>query len=153
MSPGEGATSDEVRKSGATPTRELVKRIQNQVFPLKINYFRSERGLTQALAKLNELWPEVNHQIVSNVHDRVHAREAASMAATARWMYTAALARKERRGEGLHVLQEYPDVDPEQQHRLLVSGLEEIRVGTDRSFLAPASFNSKSVHSQEAAVK
>ncbi|WP_052098452.1 FAD-dependent oxidoreductase [Paenibacillus stellifer] len=153
LSPGEGASSDEVRKSGATPTRELVKRIQDQVFPLKINYFRSERGLTQALAKLNELWPEVNHQIVSNVHDRLHAREAASMAATARWMYTAALARKERRGEGLHVLQEYPDADPEQQHRLLVSGLEEIRVGTDRSFLAPASFNSKSVHSQEAAVK
>lgn len=153
LSPGEGATSDEVRKSGATPTRELVKRIQDQVFPLKINYFRSERGLTQALAKLNELWPEVNHQIVSNVHDRLHAREAASMAATARWMYTAALARKERRGEGLHVLQEYPDTDPEQQHRLLVSGLEEIRVGTDRSFLATASFNSKSVHSQEAAVK
>ncbi|MBY9078093.1 FAD-binding protein [Paenibacillus sp. HN-1] len=153
LSQAEGGSSTEFRQGGATPTRELVKRIQDQVFPLNINYFRSEHGLRQALAKLNDLWPEVNRQILTNVHDRVHAREAASMAATARWMYTAALARKESRGEGLHVLQEYPDVDPAQHHRLLVSGLEEIRVGLDRPCLTQASFITESVNSQEAAVK
>ena len=112
----------------AVPTRELVKAVQNEVLPLDINYFRTEAGLTQSLDRLNKLWPQVNEQAPVTVHERVHAREAAAMAATARFIYTAALARKESRGAGLHVLAEYPDTDPKQQYRLLVSGLEHIQV-------------------------
>lgn len=114
---------------------ELIKAVQDQVLPLHINYFRSESGLTAALGKLHSYWPSVNEQTIGNVHERVYAREAAAMAATARWMYTAALARKETRGAGLHTLAEYPELDPLQQHRLLVSGLDTITVRTDRSFL------------------
>ncbi|WP_020620418.1 FAD-dependent oxidoreductase [Paenibacillus daejeonensis] len=130
-----------VQGDGPTPgqidTRTLIRSIQAQVLPLEINYFRTEKSIGEALGKLHALWPEVNAQAPVTVHDRVHAREAAAMAATARWMYTAALARKETRGGGLHVLREYPELDPNQHHRLLVSGLERIEVKPDRSFLTP----------------
>lgn len=115
--------------------RELVKAIQNQVLPLEINFFRTEEGIKQALAELNQLWPKVQQQQVENVHDVVHAREAAAMAATARWIYTAALSRKEKRGGGLHAFPEYPDLDPKQHHRIVLSGLDEISVSYDTSFL------------------
>lgn len=112
----------------AVDTRELIKAIQNEMLSLDINYFRTEAGLTESLKRLHQLWPKVNDQAPATVHERVHAREAAAMAATARWIYTAALARKETRGSGLHGLAEYPDVDPKQQYRLLVAGLEDIQV-------------------------
>ncbi|QNK56319.1 FAD-dependent oxidoreductase [Paenibacillus sp. PAMC21692] len=136
---GLGASSNKA-SSGAEPvaTREFVKAIQDQVLPLEINYFRTETGLTAALQKLDGLWKHVNGQAPGDVHERVHAREAAAMAATARWIYTAGLARKETRGGGLHLLKEYPELDPHQHHRLLVSGLEHIEVKRDRSFLTAA---------------
>lgn len=111
-------------------TRSLIAGIQREVFPLEINYFRSEAGLRQSLDRLDALWPQVyGLPTVGTVQERVRSREAAAMAATARWMYTAALARKETRG--MHTLAEYPDPDPSQQHRLLVAGLDEIAVRPD----------------------
>ncbi|OXS52841.1 pyridine nucleotide-disulfide oxidoreductase [Cohnella sp. CIP 111063] len=132
-------TGGRALSSPRVETAELVRAIQDQVFPLQINYFRSEVGLKAALNKLHSYWPSVNEQAPGNVHERVHAREAAAMAATARWIYTAGLARKETRGAGLHLLAEYPDEDPNQHHRLLVSGLETIRTRPDRTFLGGAS--------------
>src|SRR5690606_22190261 len=104
------------------------------VLPLEINYFRTEEGLKKALFELNELWPIVQQQHIESVHDIVHARETAAMAATARWMYTAALTRKEKRGGGLHVLAEYPELDPQQCHRIILKGVEEINISYDTSF-------------------
>ncbi|MCR2804673.1 FAD-dependent oxidoreductase [Paenibacillus soyae] len=124
--------------SSRVETSELVQAIQDQVLPLPINYFRSEAGLAAALNKLNSYWPSVNEQAPATVHDRVRAREAAAMAATSRWMYTAALARKETRGGGLHLLAEYPELDPNQHYRLLVSGLDSIQTRPDRAFLGAA---------------
>ncbi|WP_337098361.1 FAD-binding protein [Paenibacillus sp. YIM B09110] len=134
-----GLRKEEQRANEGEPvdTRELVKAIQDEVLPLQINYFRTEAGLTESLGRLNELWPRVNEQQPETATERVQAREAAAMAATARWMYTAALARKESRGAGLHVLAEYPEVDPNQQYRLLVSGLEQIVTRPESA--APAS--------------
>ena len=108
---------------------ELVSAIQREVLPLSINYFRSEAGLERSLERLNALWPLVHRRVPDTVRGRVRAREAAAMLATARWMYTAALARRETRG--MHTLAEYPAEDPAQRHRLLVSGLDRIRVRTD----------------------
>ncbi|MBH5317439.1 FAD-binding protein [Paenibacillus sp. GSMTC-2017] len=142
-------------RAGQTPpatrveTPELVRAIQDQVLPLSINYFRTEAGLTSALNKLNSYWPSVNEQVPKNVHERVHAREAAAMLATARWMYTAALARKESRGSGLHSFAEYPNVDPNQHYRLLVSGLDHIEVRPDRTFLGSRAGVSLSVAERE----
>jgi len=115
--------------------KELVKAIQEEILPLGKNYFRSEPVIQGALENLHELWPKVQSQKVESIHDVVHAREAAAMAATARWIYTAALDRKESRGKGLHFFKEYPDVDPNQHHRVIVSGLDKIQVSHDTSFL------------------
>jgi len=71
----------------------------------------------------------VHGRVPATAQGRVRARETAAMAATARWMYTAALARRETRG--MHTLAEYPSADPAQRHRLLVSGLDRIGVRPD----------------------
>jgi Succinate dehydrogenase/fumarate reductase, flavoprotein subunit len=129
---GSASASNGTASSPAVTSQELIKEIQNQVLPLSINYFRTEAGLKQALHRLDEVWKRVNGQVPGNVLEQVRARETAAMAATARWMYTAALSRKESRSGGLHVLAEYPDQDEAQQYRLLVSGLEEISVRTEQ---------------------
>lgn len=107
-------------------TASVVDAVQREVFPLDINYFRSEPVLAKSLHRLNDLWPLVHGPVAESVQSRVRTREAAAMVATARWMYTAALTRRESRG--LHSLIEYPDTDLAQQHRLLVSGIDEIKV-------------------------
>ncbi|RTE03544.1 FAD-dependent oxidoreductase [Paenibacillus whitsoniae] len=105
----------------------LVEAVQREVFPLDINYFRSEPVLRESLARLDALWSGIQGAAASpTVQGRVRAREAAAMLATARWMYAAALARKESRG--LHRFLEYPETDPLQQHRLTVSGFDHIHV-------------------------
>nr|WP_236343380.1 FAD-binding protein [Paenibacillus plantiphilus] len=106
-----------------------VERIQSEMFPLHINYFRSEPVLQASLQRLHSLWPQVKGQVPPSVQGRVRARELAAMAASARWMYTAALARRESRG--LHLLAEYPGENPAYAHRLLVSGFEQIRVAAE----------------------
>ncbi|QJD86609.1 FAD-dependent oxidoreductase [Cohnella herbarum] len=108
----------------------LVKAVQQEVFPLDINYFRSEPVLRQSLERLHGLWAGIQGTVLHTIQGRLRTRETAAMIATARWMYTAALERKETRG--LHMLQEYPETDIAQQHRLIVSGLEQIRVYAER---------------------
>ncbi len=137
----EGKAEAVRRPSGATSaseaTRGLIEAIQQQVLPLPINYFRTEAGLKGALGQLDAIWQRVNSQLPQTPIEAVRARETAAMTATARWMYTAALSRKETRSGGLHVLAEYPEQDEAQQHRLLVSGLETIKVETEQVPNAP----------------
>ncbi|WP_409344399.1 FAD-dependent oxidoreductase [Paenibacillus sp. MBLB4367] len=125
-SAGRYGVSGGADSSDTIDTKAVIEAVQNEVHPLEINYFRSESGLTQSLERLHRLWPQLRGRAPETVQGRVKAREAAAMTATARWMYTAALARKETRG--MHTLAEYPGQDPSQQHRLLVSGLEDIKV-------------------------
>jgi hypothetical protein len=56
----------------------------------------------------------------------VKAREVAAMVATARWMYSSALERKETRG--MHEYLDYPQLDPSQQHYLISGGLDKVWV-------------------------
>lgn len=107
-------------------TSYLIQSVQREVFPLDINYFRSEPVIQKSLERLNGLWPEVYAEVSGDSRERIKAREAAAMAATARWMYSAALTRKETRG--MHTLLEYPDQDKGQQHRLTVRGIDRIQV-------------------------
>lgn len=109
--------------------KPLVAAIQREILPLQINYFRSEPGISSALKRLNALMPLLNGRVPATVQGIVQAREAAAMLAVGRWMYTAALARKETRG--LQKLAEYPELDPRQTHRLIVSGIEQISIGTE----------------------
>lgn len=122
---GTGQTSSIVDAPG------LVQAVQQEVFPLNINYFRSEPILRQSLARLNALWEKGHGRVESSIRGRVRTREAFAMLATARWMYTAALARRETRG--LHGFEEYPAMDPSQQHRLTVSGIDQIIVRAEQT--------------------
>lgn len=106
------------------PVREVIERVQREMFPLRINYFRSEPVLKASLERLNLLWPLVQGQVGPTATNRVQSREAAAMVANARWMYTAALLRKETRG--MHTMQEYPELDDRLNHRLLLSGTDTI---------------------------
>lgn len=109
--------------------KPLITAIQREILPLKINYFRSEPVISSALKRLDALKPCLNLQVPTTVQGIVQAREAAAMLTVGRWMYTAALARKETRG--LQKLAEYPELDPEQTHRLILSGIQQISISTE----------------------
>lgn len=109
--------------------KPLIAAIQREILPLQINYFRSEPGISSALKRLNALMPYLNGQAPASVQGIVQSREAAAMLAVGRWMYTAALARKETRG--LQKLAEYPELDPRQTHKLILSGIQHISVSTE----------------------
>lgn len=115
-----GERSNEIDEKG------VIEGVQAEVLPLNINYFRSELGLRASLSRLNAIWPSVDGVPGPTIQQHVRSREAAAMAATARWMYTAALSRPETRG--MHTLAEYPEQDPGQRHRLTVTGIDEIFV-------------------------
>jgi succinate dehydrogenase/fumarate reductase flavoprotein subunit len=106
---------------------QLVRDVQAEVFPYDRNLFRTERGLLESLGRLDQLWTDVQlarpEQLARSV---IRGREAASMLATARWMYATARHRQESRG--MHKHQDYPELDPQQQRRLVTSGLDTITV-------------------------
>ncbi|SEU25726.1 FAD-binding protein [Paenibacillus sp. NFR01] len=107
----------------------LTAAVQREILPLRINYFRSEPVVAAALQRLDGLMPELGGRIPASVQGIVKAREAAAMLAAARWIYTAALARKESRG--LQRLAEYPRLDPAQTHRLILSGIGRIALSAE----------------------
>lgn len=110
-----------------TPAPEqVIESVQAEVFPYDRNYFRSEAGLTQSLDRLNALWQEVRHGQAAADQQVIKAREAAAMVATARWMYSSALARQETRGMHRHL--DYPELDPTQQHYWTSGGLDQVWV-------------------------
>ncbi|HZZ16232.1 MAG TPA: FAD-binding protein, partial [Candidatus Sulfotelmatobacter sp.] len=115
--------------SDTLEVKPLVAAIQREILPLQINYFRSVPGISSALKRLNALMPFLNGRVPATVQGIVQAREAAGLLAVGRWMYTAALARKETRG--LQKLAEYPELDPRQTHRLILSGIEQISISTE----------------------
>ncbi len=108
---------------------EIIRCVQAEVLPYDRNLFRTELGLLESLSRLHNLWKEIRNSKVAEASQIVQARETAAMVATARWMYTSALARKETRG--LHQHLDYPQQDPNQRHHLLSGGLDQIWVKTE----------------------
>ncbi|MFN6535006.1 MAG: FAD-dependent oxidoreductase [Nostoc sp. EkiNYC01] len=119
------STSDRHHKFA---TDEVIQAVQAEVFPYEKNLFRTEQGLTESLAKLNHLWQEIRSSQVTSNQELIRAREAAAMVATARWMYSSAIERKETRGMHKHL--DYPEQDPNQQHYLISGGLDRVWVKT-----------------------
>ncbi|GBF78472.1 hypothetical protein PA598K_07122 [Paenibacillus sp. 598K] len=116
-------------EASKTTDAELQQAIQSEV-SIAINYFRSEPAVEASLQRLHALWPIVGRPRVSDtLQQRLRARELAAMAATARWMYTASLQRRETRA--MHTLAEYPEQDPGQRHRIALWGLETISTRYD----------------------
>lgn len=107
-------------------SEEIIQATQAEVFPYDRNYFRNEKGLIGSLERLNSLWNEIRGSKIADNSNIVRVREAVSMVATARWMYSSALERKETRG--MHKHQDYPDLDTNQQHHLVSGGLDRVWV-------------------------
>lgn len=103
-----------------------VQAVQAEVFPYDRNYFRSEAVLAASLNRLHTLWQDLRQQQVVDGSQQLRSREAAAMVATARWMYSSALQRRETRG--MHKHQDHPETDPNQQHYLTSGGLDQVWV-------------------------
>jgi succinate dehydrogenase/fumarate reductase flavoprotein subunit len=123
---GAGRAALRPSSSRSLDANAVVRAVQAEVFPFERNLFRTERGLTDSLGRLDQLWHEVQAGPAPFVRPALRAREAASMVATARFMYATARHRTETRG--MHKHQDFPGVDPAQQRRLVTGGLDEVWV-------------------------
>lgn len=119
----------EVKAGAAERTAEYVAAVQAEVKPYDINLFRTEKGLTSSLSRLDGLWKEQRSQEIQRTPEGVKAREAEAMTTTARWMYNSALARTETRG--MHKREDYKEIDNAQHHRLISGGLDQVWVKTE----------------------
>jgi succinate dehydrogenase/fumarate reductase flavoprotein subunit len=135
--PAGRATLRPDRDARTLDSEALVRAVQAEVFPFDRNLFRSARGLSESLTRLDGLWQEAQARPLQNARDVLRGREAAAMTATARFMYHSAQARTETRGMHKHV--DHPALDPAQQHRLISHGLDNIRVSREPLHRADAS--------------
>ena len=133
-----GAAGLRPRRPGrqARSTSEVVSTVQQRVFPLELNRFRTAAGLRESLAILDPLWEEVRDGLAPSGRPGTHSRQAAGLVAHARWMYRSALARTESRA--MHLRDDRPATDPGQAHRLHVDGLDEITVSPATATLTTA---------------
>jgi succinate dehydrogenase/fumarate reductase flavoprotein subunit len=114
--------------------RELTEAVQAEVIPCDRNLFRTEAGMSASLDRLNDLWKRARSGLQVEGESRptvatVRARESVAMVAHARWMYSVGRLRTETRG--MHKRIDHPDLDPAQQHRQLVGGLDRVWTGLD----------------------
>ncbi|MHA2856749.1 FAD-dependent oxidoreductase [Paenibacillus lautus] len=105
---------------------EYIRAVQEEVMPYDRNLFRTDEGLRNSLQRLDGVWKSIRQEPIHLDYQAVKKREAAAMAATARWMYRSAQARTETRG--MHKRVDYPELDETQHYRLITSGLDEISV-------------------------
>src|SRR6478736_759972 len=108
----------------AVDRRSVLKAAQDEILPLEKNVFRSGDKLRHSLRILESAWRELREHDRAIGTDAVSARETASVVATARLCYTAALTRDERRG--MHQREDVPEQKTEQQRRLLIGGLDDV---------------------------
>lgn len=104
--------------------RELSVATQNEILPVDKNAFRSAEGLAASIGSLNGIWAAASAGLGgTDVRERLWARETAGMIASARWAYLSAEQRTETRG--MHRRRDFPDTDPAQRQRILITGVEE----------------------------
>ncbi|GAA3388484.1 FAD-binding protein [Cryptosporangium minutisporangium] len=122
---GVGATGIRPASSATGVGRaEAIDVIRREVHPYDKNYLRNGSRLRPALAELDAIWESLRGGAVADGGNLAGLRQAAAMVAHARWMYTSALARTESRGMARR--EEFPELDPNQYHRLAVGGLDSL---------------------------
>lgn len=103
----------------------VIRGVQDEVFPLDKNYYRTESGLVRSLAELDDLWAELRHNPkLDTVRDIERSRTAAALTASARWAYRSGLRRRETRNLNRRI--DYPETDPNQRHYQATGGLDQI---------------------------
>lgn len=108
-------------------SEQVIKAVQDEVFPYERNWWRSADGLADSLGRLDALWAQLRASApAQTASNAVRAREAAAMVATARWMYRSAQQRTETRG--MHRRVDFTATDDTQHHRLISGGLDDIWV-------------------------
>ncbi len=112
----------------------VIAEVRAQVLPYEINCLRHADRLGPALARLNDIWAATRPATPAAGEEAFRAREAAAMLAHSRWMYHAALQRTESRG--MHRRFDHTALDPQQQYRLLVGGLDELWSRPEPEWLA-----------------
>jgi succinate dehydrogenase/fumarate reductase flavoprotein subunit len=129
----EGAGGGGLRPTATTDAtldwREITRSVQAEVQPFDKNYFRAESQLRESLRTLDATWAQIRAGLGGGDEDVVRRRESVAMLAHARWMYSSALDRPETRG--MHKRIDRPELDPEQWHRKLVGGLDEVWTAVD----------------------
>jgi succinate dehydrogenase/fumarate reductase flavoprotein subunit len=112
----------------------ITSAVQDEVIPCDRNLFRTEQGMRGSLARLDDLWNRARSGLQVENERRptvatLRARESVAMVAHARWMYSAGRLRTETRG--MHKRVDHPELDPAQQHRHVVGGLDRVWTGVD----------------------
>ena len=116
---------------------EVLKGVQDELFPYDKNMLKTESSLLNSLAKLNGLWNEIQaNPDVATPRNRLRSREIAALVTTARWSYFSGLERKETRGE--HRRLDYPSIDPNQHHYLISGGFDKVWVRPEKAPVSPA---------------
>jgi succinate dehydrogenase/fumarate reductase flavoprotein subunit len=113
---------------------EMTRAVQKEMLPVEKNYRRNGVHMSAALDTFDSLWRDARESLVGEqglspretARSIVKARETVAMIAGARFMYTAALERKESRG--LHRRSDYGELDPGQHHHIVLSGTDTITV-------------------------
>jgi succinate dehydrogenase/fumarate reductase flavoprotein subunit len=122
--PGAGAALAAPPRGTLSPD-EVIANVQAEVLTPAKCLFRTAVSLNESLSRLDEVWADQVPRIGPD-RGRQKAREAAALAAHARWMYRSSLARPESRG--IHRREDYPDTDPALTLRLRTGGLDQVWV-------------------------
>ncbi|MEE3719865.1 FAD-binding protein [Tumidithrix elongata RA019] len=127
---GQVGLRSQATSSESFDSEAIVRGVQAEMFPLEKNFFRSEQGLLDSLAKLETLWEQLQTKPKQEtVRDVEYSRRAAALTAVARWAYFSALHRKETRSG--HIRVDYPETDPNQRYYLATGGLDRLWVRRD----------------------
>jgi succinate dehydrogenase/fumarate reductase flavoprotein subunit len=102
--------------------REVVPFVQGETLPLDVNFFRTEARTAIAIDRLDAAWDDIRAGLAGEGRDKVRAREAAAMTATARFIWAAAAQRPESRG--MHRRSDRPELDPALARRVHVTGVD-----------------------------
>ncbi|MFZ3482697.1 FAD-dependent oxidoreductase [Sphingomonas sp. 3-13AW] len=103
---------------------EVTRFVQGETLPLDVNFFRSGARIAESRQALTAAWADIRAGLSGEGRGLVRAREAAAMAATARFIWEAAALRTESRG--MHRRLDLPDEDATFDDRIHVSGVDQI---------------------------
>ncbi len=109
---------------GGHKVDQAIETIRQHMLPLDRSYFRSEHTLLEASAAFETLWRDHSWRGFEDSRTRIRVREAEALLASARFVTSAALARRESRGT--HRRLEHEAADAKLAQPLHLHGLDQI---------------------------